>query len=178
MDSSVLPVPEYCADNAVDAALDLALRDLLAACFTGPNDRVFTQRRYFHEPPAHRWILRAGASLIAHVAVHEKIVTCGGAVQRIGGVAEVCVRPGFRGRGYVRHLLSAAHPWLAARGFAYAVLFGRTAVYLSSGYAPVTNLHPFDFSSGPTAAKPGAMVRSLGPAAWPQEVVFLHGPRF
>lgn len=170
-----LPLVKYIADAAVDDTLDLALRDLLSTCFTGPTDDVFRRRRYFREPPAHRWIMPAGPALAAHAAVHEKTVSCGGVEHSIGGIAEVCVHPGFRGRGCVRQLLSAVHPWLAARGFVHAVLFGQAAVYSSSGYFPVANLHMADSPSEPAA---GAMAHPLGGAPWPCEAVLLHGPRF
>jgi len=101
---------EYLRDSDVDETLDRQIRSLLTRCFTGPEDVVFNERRYFHEPCARRWFLRDGLNgLIAQVALHDKEVHADEKVYRIGGVAEVCVHPDFRGRGLVKRLLGEVH---------------------------------------------------------------------
>lgn len=171
--------PVYLPDAAVDAALDRELRALLSTCFTKPEDVVFRERRYFKEPPAHRWLLREeGGRLAAHVAVHEKMVEVAGRGWPIGGIAEVCVHPDQRGRGHVRALLAAIHPWLVARGIPFSVLFGDPRIYTSSGYAAVSNLFLRASASAAWAPAPGVMARPLLAEPWPAGEVRLAGPAF
>jgi len=178
---SALPA-EYVLDSTVNLALDQKLRDILSTCFTKPGDTVFRDRRYWRELPQHRWVIRATTGeIIAHIAVHEKIVVFGGKKHRIGGIAEVCVRPEHRGHGYVKVLLAHAHDWLRAYGFAFAVLFGEPHVYSSSGYVVVTNLvADIRDAAGEVRRQPakGAMVVSLGRQSWPATEVFLPGQIF
>lgn len=170
---------EYVADSAVTRALDHALRDLLSTCFTKPHDIVFRDRRYFKEPPRHRWIIRGeGHALIAHVAVHEKEVECAGEMLPVGGIAEVCVHPDHRGRGLVREMLTAIHAWLAARDVPFAVLFGESAVYKSSGYQKIANFYVKSEVSAEWERSTHAMARALSSRPWPAGDVHLIGLRF
>ncbi len=173
----------HIADDQVDARLDARLRELLCACFTQPQDAVFRARRFFIQPPGHRWCLEDGATGIlgAHVAVHDRLLKSGERRFPLAGIAEVCVRPAFRGRGWARLLLREAHAFMAARGAAFAMLFGRAEVYRSSGYVPVDN--PLRFFNHLTQAwrtevKQGAMARPLSDLAWPSGELDLGGPVF
>lgn len=169
----------YTPDAAVDAALDRELRDLLCACFTKPQDVVFRERRFFREPPQHRWLVRDGrGALVAHAAVHDKTASSAGATYRLGGVAEVCVHPEHRGHGLARGLLAEIHAWLAARQVPFAVLFGNPKVYTSSGYVVVGNLRVRSPETGAWESAQGAMVHMLGIHEWPAGPVDLVGPRF
>lgn len=169
---------EYLADASVDETTDLQLRALLCACFSNPGDDVFQRRRYYHEPPAHRWIIRApDGTLVAHTAVHEKTVEVDGRPFPIGGVAEVCVLPEYRGRGYVRDMLSTAHAWMIEQGMVFSVLFGKVAVYTSSGYREVHNLY-MDVADQPDRQVVTAMIHELASTPWPQDEVYLPGPSF
>lgn len=166
----------YLPDDAVDAALDREIRELLTLCFTKPQDTVFQSRRYFHEPYPNRWVIRNEAGrLVAHTGVHEKRVIAGGETYPIGGMAEVCVHPEYRGRGFVREMLGCIHPWLAARGFVYSMLFGDPKVYGSSGYFNAENLW---HGTEAERHKVTAMVRPVASKPWPQGEVFLPGPVF
>lgn len=177
------PKTTYVADAAVDAALDRELRDLLSTCFTQAQDHVFKERRYFNEPPAHRWVIRDDlGAIVAHIAVHDKQLFAGqGRVFRTGGLAEVCVHPSHQGRGYVKLLVAAAHDWMKAQGFVFCVLFGKPRYYASSGYLPVDNL----FQDGKDAAgaimrakASGALVVALSAQAWLEGDTYIPGPAF
>lgn len=171
--------PFYIADADVDAKLDAELRALLCACFTKPQDVVFRERRYFKEPPGHRWLIRDEDGLLAaHVAVHEKMVELGGWGRPIGGIAEVCVHPDRRGHGHVRTLLADIHAWLTAREVPFAVLFGDPRFYASSGYVSVSNLFLRADPSAAWAPATGAMVKPLLAEPWPAGEVHLSGPAF
>ena len=172
---------EYLADAAVDDAMDAKLRTLLSTCFTKPQDKVFETRRYFTEPPAHRWIIRGeNGDPVAHVAVHDKRVVSGGRSYRIAGIAEVCVHPKARGSGFVRKILGHIHAWAGGEGFDFAVLFGDPRVYGSSGYSEVGNLfHDGTAADGTSVRKQvPAMVRPLGARPWAPGEVYLPGPVF
>lgn len=172
---------EYLADAAVDAAMDRKLRALLSTCFTKPQDKVFETRRYFTEPPAHRWIIRdENGDLAAHIAVHEKHVVSDAGVHRIAGIAEVCVHPKTRGLGHVKGILGCVHDWASSRGFVFAVLFGDPRVYRSSGYVETGNLVYEGTGPDGNAVRTSvpAMVRPLGDRPWPSGEVYLPGPVF
>lgn len=175
------PQVEYLPDASVDASLDAELRALLTTCFTKPQDVVFKERRYFVEPYAHRWVIRdARRCIIAHVGVHEKTVEADGRWFRIGGLAEVCVHPEYRGRGFVKAMLARIHDWLIRNKFDFAVLFGEPSIYQSSGYVEVHNLlHDEVTPSGQRCkVQSPAMVRQLSNKPWPSGEVYLPGPKF
>ncbi len=175
------PEIEYIADAEVDAQMDAALRLLLSSSFTEERDAFFKERRYYKEYPHHRWFIRdEQQALIAHVAVHEKHVLRENETFRFGGISEVCVHPNTRGCGYVKKLLNEVHTWLRSRNFPYAILFGKTEYYGSSGYAPVSNLYlETEIDENIVQHYPeNCLVASLGHQPWPKENVFLPGPTF
>lgn len=172
---------EYLADDDVDGAQDQKIRTLLTTCFTKPQDVVFKERRYFREPYPHRWVIKdSQGAFIAHVGVHEKHVAAEGKTYRIAGIAEVCVHPGYRGRGYVRTMLRCIHAWLAQQGFDFAVLFGDQKVYSSSGYMHVRNLFHDAEEAGRRSCRrqAPAMVKELSGTPWPGTEAYLPGPTF
>jgi predicted N-acetyltransferase YhbS len=172
----------YLPDREVDTSTDLAIRRLLTLCFRGEGDDVFKQRRYWKEPYPNRFVIRGPAdNLIAHVGVHEKEVRSGDTRYRFGGIAEVCVHPDYRSRGYVRSMLNVIHPWLAERGFVFSILFGNPEYYSSSGYEKITNLTMDDNPLQPGGKRHPAtdvMVHALGPTPWPKAEVYLPGLHF
>jgi predicted N-acetyltransferase YhbS len=172
---------EYLADGSIDAARDAEIRGLLTTCFTGEEDAVFRRQRYAKEPYPHRWVVRdERGAIVAHTGVHEKHVEAGGRRYRIGGIAEVCVHPDCRGRGFVKRMLAAAHDYLAREGFDFAVLFGNPEVYRSSGYARKMNVR--HDCEDPDAAgereRVTVMVRELSGVPWPDGEVYMPGPTF
>jgi len=173
MDSNV----QYLPDNSIDDALDAEIRGLLTTCFTKPEDSVFRTRRHFVEPYPHRWIIRDPQDrLVAHIGVHEKSAEVDGRKLRIGGIAEVCVHPDYRGRGYVKAMLACAHDWMRRNGFTFSVLYGDLNVYGSSGYVEVRNLAYSGDEQGwhPTSG----MVLALTDEPWPTSQVRIPGKKF
>lgn len=172
---------EYIRDLDVDTELDGKLRDLLSTCFTKSGDEVFREHRYYKEHPSHRWFVpHKEGRLIAHVALHEKVVVSSNQDIRVGGIAEVCVHPEFRGQGLVRQLLSKAHAWLRLNGYCFSLLFGKPQVYASSGYESVTNLFLKSKSDNGENkwAVIKAMVSQLSETEWPVDNVYLQGQTF
>ena len=161
--------------------LDRQLRDLLCACYLKPVDVVFRDRRFFREPPDHHWLVRdAAARPIAQVSVHERALIQDWRRIPMGGIAEVCVHPDHRGRGLVRQMLRAAHGWLAAREFRFAMLFGNPQVYTSSGYVTVSNVscEEYDAAGLPHRKPIAPMVCQLGAQPWPVDPILLPGLTF
>ncbi len=178
---SVKEAVEYIRDLDVDADLDRSLRDLLSICFTKSGDEVFRERRYFKEPPSHRWFIRnKEGCVIAHVALHEKVVVSSNQDIRVGGVADVCVHPEFRGQGFVRKILVEVHGWLRLNGYRFSLLFGVPRVYTSSEYVSVTNLFwKSKLDNGTVNWEPkAAMVCQLLETEWPTDNVYLRGQIF
>jgi predicted N-acetyltransferase YhbS len=168
-------------DARVSTALDAELRTLFVTCF--PKDEpLFSKHRHFREPPTHRWIIRDPAGrLVAHACIHDKTLGSPVGDLHIGGVAEVCVHPDFRGQGLVRLLMQRIQAWLIDHHFDFSVLFGRTEVYASSGYQNVNNLlRQIDPATEEEIVQPAenAMILPLGPRPWPAGEIDLRGPLF
>lgn len=160
----------YLRDIQVDDALDAELRALLSTCF---GDE-FAHKRYCHEMPPHRLLVPDEDVLVAHVAVHEKVLKSEGAALPFLGIAEVCVAPSHRGRGLVRLMMRELEAHF--EGFPFAVLLGDPGVYGSSGYHSVDNVYfPYECTGKPNAH---AMVKALGSRPWPVADVAIEGPPF
>jgi predicted N-acetyltransferase YhbS len=176
------PRLEYVREPDVSPAQDRELRELISGCFDQPHNAFFMERRYAQEMPLHRYMLRSAAGrLVAHVAVHEKVISVAEAEVRVGGIAEVCVHESARGRGHVQSLLEQAHRGLVERGIEFAFLFGDSEIYASSGYraipASIARFNPTT-QCVEVAPSPSALVRPLGDRAWPAGPVDLRGPMF
>jgi predicted N-acetyltransferase YhbS len=173
---------EQVREPDVSTALDRELRALISGAFNQPRDAFFKERRYAQEMPQQRYMLRStGGQLVAHLAVHEKVLGVGGSEVPVGGMAEVCVHESARGRGCVRYLLDQAHGQLSLRGREFGFLFGDSRIYASSGYRPVSaSIRHFDPASQrfEDAPNPFALVKPLGDRPWPEGAVDLRGPLF
>lgn len=175
------PDISYIPDSSVNSALDRELRELFTTCFTQPHDRVFHHQRYFKTPYPHRWVIRDQQNkIIAHTGVHEKEFFLNGSWVQVGGVAEVCVHPDFRGLGYARTLLSVVHKWLFEKEFSFSLLFGDEQIYQSSGYSPASNLCSEIVPMGRegSTALPHVLVRALTDTSWPTQNVYIEGVPF
>ena len=128
---------KYIQDSKVDETLNKRIIDLLKICFV--KDPVLQYRRYCKEMPQHRWFIEKNERIMAHLALHEKTISTGSGEFPIGGVAEVCVHPDFRGKGSVKKMLVEAHKWMTKNKFLFSVLFGEKEIYSSSSYTSVQN---------------------------------------
>ena len=173
---------EYVREPDVPVGLNRELIELISGCFHQPHNAFFKERRYAQEMPLHRYLVRsAEGRLVAHLAVHDKVLSVAGADVRVGGMAEVCVHESARGRGYVRQLLAQAHQGLVENGVEFAFLFGDSNIYGSSGYravpATIRRLNSTSqlFEDTPIRA---ALAKPLAQRAWPEGPVDLRGPLF
>ena len=173
---------EYVREPDVSEVLDRELRELIGNSFPQPRCSFFFERRYAQEMPLHRHLLRdAAGRLVAHVAVHEKLLGVGSEELLVGGIAEVCVHESHRGQGLARRLLDRTHDDLRERGIEFAVLFGDAPVYAASGYLALSaEIRRFDpatqsFETGPSRV---ALYKPLTLRPWPDGSVDLRGPMF
>lgn len=173
---------DYILDTNVDEQLDYQLRQILSTCFNKPHEARFKTQRYFFELPKHRWVMfdDTHSTIIAHAAIHEKIINVSGRSILVGGIAEVCVHPDHRKKGYVSQLMKRMHQYLSNAGITYSILFGEAAVYGSIGYQNIENL--MVLSDGNEEKEEWkivpAMVYELTHTLWPNHAVYLQGKTF
>jgi predicted acetyltransferase len=175
-------IAEYVREPNVSPALDRELRELIRGAFHQPQNAFFELRRYAQEMPRHRYLMRSREGrLVAHLAVHDKLIGVGDREVRIGGMAEVCVHESARGLGLVRQLLARAHQRLLEGGVEFGFLFGDVQIYGSSGYRPISvPIRRFDPLQQRFEVSPSefALQKPLGARAWPAGPIDLRGPLF
>jgi GNAT superfamily N-acetyltransferase len=173
---------EYIEDRNVDAALDAELRGLLSTCFTGKTNEIFQHQRFFSVMPQHRWLARSSeGQLVAHLALHDKIIGTTVGDLRVGGIAEVCVTPSHRGQGLVRQLLALSDDWMTRQGVPFGILLGKQEVYGSSGYRQADNLVRYLVpSTGEWLEQSFSyfLIKPFGAIPWPTGLIDLRGPKF
>jgi predicted N-acetyltransferase YhbS len=117
--------------------MDAAIRHLLCACF--PNDAaVFARVRAWHDcMPTYSQVASDAASVVGHVGVVIREITCGGERVTVAGVQSLAVAPEFRGAGLSRRLMSEAMDEAKRRGIEFGLLFcvpGLGRFYASLGW--------------------------------------------
>ena len=170
---------QYIQDSKVDETLNKKLVDLLGICFI--KEPLLKVRRYFKEMPQRRWYIEENDLIMAHLALHEKTISAEIGDFPIGGVAEVCVHPDFRGKGSVKKMLVETHNWMKENNIPFSVLFGEKEIYSSSGYTPVENeIKYFDDKTDKWIVEVNrhAMKNVLGNSQWPEGLININGPMF
>ena len=172
----------YRHDCQLTPAQDESLRALFRVCFQR-EAAYLNHQRFFRELPSHRWmIFDDNQNIIAHIAVYDKILGTDNGLLPVVGIAEVCVAPDYRGRGFVRAMLNQIHNWADAQGFSHSLLFGSHGIYGSSGYEKIDNpIRSLNYKTGAWETKPlaYALVRPLNTdAIWPDGTIDLRGPHF
>ena len=171
---------KYIRDIDVDEKLNLKLIDALTACF--PDQPLFKKQRFYKELPQHRWFIEDGDKIIAHVAVHEKVISTKIGNIKIAGIAEVLVHPECRRMGLAKMVLDEAHSWSILQRFEYAMLYyGEQNVYKSSGYRVIDN--PIKYVDHITNEQkidtsPEVMIKTLSGSIWPEGTIDLNGSTF
>lgn len=169
----------FIEDSAVDSELNQKLINILSVCFD--NQPLFKERRYYKEMPGFRLYIEENGQIIAHTALHEKNILVEDKKIKIGGIAEVCVRPEYRSKGLVKLLLKNVDQWLVGNNYKYAMLFGEKNVYSSSGYFNIDNqIKYIDYETKKTKIEiiDCAMVKTLAGEPWLEGLVDLMGPTF
>lgn len=170
---------KFILDKAVDRELNDKIIQILTICF--PDQQIFTKQRYYKETPQYRWYIESDSIIAAHLAIHEKKITINSEEIIIGGIAEVCVHPNYRGKGLAKKLLKASEEVIAEKGLKFSVLFGDPNVYSSSGYRQIDNKIKYvDHISGKwiTENNSDIMIKKIADVEWPEGLVNLNGPTF
>ncbi|MBU0473718.1 MAG: GNAT family N-acetyltransferase [Bacteroidetes bacterium] len=170
---------KFILDADVDIEMNNKLIEILSICFA--DQPIFNKQRYFKELPQYRWYLENNNEIIGHVALHKKEINTETTKLIIGGIAEVCVHPDHRGKGFVKLLLSHAHNFSIKNGYIFSMLFGDTNVYSSSGYKTIDNTIKYlDHISGEWKVEiiKDAMIKDISDVEWPSGLINLNGPTF
>ena len=170
---------KYIQDLDVDKELNDKIIQLFTICFA--RHSIIRHQRYFKEMPQHRWYIEEDNKIIAHLALHEKKISLANGSFPIGGVAEVCVHPDHRGKGYVKQMLKKAHKWLKENKYPFAMLFGDQKIYSSSGYSVIENeIKYFDDKIGKWKIETSkyAMIKALSDKPCPEGLININGPTF
>lgn len=172
--------PKYILDSEVDSVLDKKLRDILYVCFN--EQEIFLKQRYYYEMPLHRWVIEECGKIVAHTALHEKLISVNDNLITVGAIAEVCVHPEFRGRKFVNALMEAAHSFLKEKNIEFSILIANHPnVYSPSGYFLINNeIRYYEPETVKWKVKvfPDVMVAELGNSKWPEGLVDFRGPKF
>ena len=170
---------KYIHDTKIDAKLDKKIIQLLSMCFV--KEPFLKYQRFVKEMPQHRWYIEDENKMIAHIAVHEKIMNTKTAEFHFGGIAEVAVHQDFRGRGYVKKILIQIHKWLKVQEYPFVMLFGEKEIYASSGYSPVQNEIKYfknETNKWTIEINRHALKSVLGSNPWPEGMIDIKGPMF
>jgi predicted N-acetyltransferase YhbS len=172
-----------CVDEAaMTPALDVAIRELLCACF--PNDAWnFSRTRTWHgSRPEYSIVYCEGARALGHVGVAVRELSCDGETVTVAGVQNVAVHPERRGTGLSRCLMHEAMEEAARRGLPYGLLFcvpGLERFYSFLGWerveAAVTTADDVGDTEVPGDAGNIAMVKGLTDSPLRPKAVHLRG---
>ena len=170
---------KYILDKDVSEEINNKLIKILSICF--PDQPVFQGQRFYKELPQYRWYCEIENEIVAHTALHEKVVKTDIGDIKIGGIAEVCVHPKYRGKGLVKKMLEKANKYSINQGYKFSVLYGEEKVYKSSGYVTIYNeVRYLDHVSGEWKVEEAkdAMVKKLSNLDWPEGLIDINGPTF
>lgn len=142
--------------------------------------------RSFHQQRHHmRFIARADAKLIGHMAVCYRSVRLDNDLITICGLAEVVTAPEARGKGVATALLTEAIAFAKSTHAQFFVLFGDRPIYAGFGFENQPNSKTEvvlnDARTGLTrrSENPGVMVLPLTVRAWnPDAHLDLLGHKF
>jgi predicted N-acetyltransferase YhbS len=95
--------------------------------------------------------VRAGEDVLSHVDIYWRAVGVGSAEVPVAAIGQVCTDPAFRGLGFATSLVAASHRLAAARGVAWAALFGVDPLYTRLGYRQPAEPPDEDFLVCPLA---------------------------
>ncbi|MBN2455354.1 MAG: GNAT family N-acetyltransferase [Sedimentisphaerales bacterium] len=110
-------------ENQIDETLDTAIKQSLARCFPDIEDIFLQTRAYRNNVSLYTVILQQKDIVCAHLAVVERTITAGSDKYLVAGVANVCVLPEYRGKGFSDKILQAAAEEAKKYDFDFGLLF-------------------------------------------------------
>jgi GNAT superfamily N-acetyltransferase len=118
-----MPSPQIIDEVRLPARLDAAIRKSLCGCFPD-GCQVFSHTRAWHgSPPSWTVLVENNGAVIAHAGVVDRIIRAGDQPLRVAGVQNVFVLPEFRGRGWMRRLMTALTEEAHQRNYDAGLLF-------------------------------------------------------
>jgi len=112
------------------------IQNLLQICFSSyPSDRS-----YFNQLPAFRFLVYDKKTLVAHLAVVHRVIKFGDEIATIFGVADLCVRPDFRDKDIASELLQELENLGKNHGIDLIVLIAKeNKFYKKNGFKIYSN---------------------------------------
>lgn len=107
----------------ISAKLDIAIRQTLGICFPRGSDAFWQSRACKGIRPMFTVVIQDADTVIAHLAVIDRIIKAGVQQFRVAGVANVCVLPEHRGKGLSDQILNAAMQEAGKGQFECGLLF-------------------------------------------------------
>ena len=112
------------------------IRALLQLCFT----TYPTDRSYFNQLPAFRYLVYDGKMLIGHLAAVHRVIKFDEEIATIFGVTDLCVHPDFRDRDIASELLQNLEDLGKKHGIELIVLISKdNKFYKKNGFKIYTN---------------------------------------
>lgn len=168
-------------DKDVDEKLDKAIRDLLVVCFP-ESAHIFKIHRHYQEPPDFRWcVFNSDNELVAHTSLHLKSIKTNSGDFQTGGIAEVCVAPEYRGLGLLKTLMKKCDDFLMQKSIPFALLFGKTIFYSSSGFISAKNkirYYNTNTNNWTIEELDSTQYKELGEIKWPDGIIDIGCPIF
>ena len=137
----------------------------------------------YYEPDQTRVMVLDG-QLVASVSNYTREMYVDGRRAKVSCIGSVCTHPHHRRKGLIKQVLAESIEWMQRHGFNWSFLFGREAVYGSSGWSLLTTFHltadlrvrdEYGHSLNMRAADPGIDLAALA-RLYDQFNVKLSGP--
>lgn len=170
-------------EREMDSALDGRIRAMLCICFPKACE-VFAKSRAWHgSAPSWTVIVEEDEGIVCgHLGIVDRVIQVGGKSLRVAGIQNVCVLPGWRGKGVATRVLEAAVKLMCDRGFDAGLLFCTTELtrfYVAGGWRLIEETSVMRTNDdGANARLPegsNAMWMPARTATWPEGDIHLCG---
>jgi len=150
------------------------IRNLLQICFASyPTDRS-----YFNQLPAFRFLVYDKRKLVAHMAVIHRVIKFGDEVTTIFGVADLCVHPEYRDQDIASELLQELETLGKDHDIELILLIAKeNKFYKKNGFKIMTNQHQ-SFGIVQRSLEDSLMIKKIGPKKLASGTVDLLGSLF
>jgi len=153
-----------------------------------PQEEHFKMKRWVHTLPLphDRWFQAwAGHELAASVWLHHRTIHTPAGPCRVGGIANVCSDPAWRGEGAARACMRAAMDYMdASPDIDFGLLFcgaGVRRFYEALGWRDTTNRYLARIpghDAAPIHENAIVLRYDAGPTPWPDGDIDLNGPEW
>ena len=164
--------------------LDGRIRHTLTLCFPHRTEEFKHHRWLNHNCPNFTVVIDRYHTIVAHVAVIERMITAGPSQLHVAAVGLVAVHPDHRGQGLSTQVLKLAMYEAERRNFDMGLLFCTKEVkpvYEKNGWKQIHDNHFTCTENGMHSHFPNERLRMYFPlhmTEFPQGHVHLDGPRW